>query len=884
VQEPTSIRLECPHCKYVFDKEESPEEVAFCPNCDGVLLLEDREILKFGQSFSHFGIIRFLGYSLYGPVYLANHIKADRLVLLRIISKRVVASQEWLHAISDPDLMEKNLHLANVLAPIKTGRSGEDYFQVSRYLNTKNPQTFFELPTLLNRDQVLYYAHSLISIIDEFQKKIRSPHGNINAGNIMLDGEEDVNIINMDIVVFKGDISRNQGEYVHIAPYYEAPEKIRHEQLNWSCDQYSLGATLYQMLVGVPPYEARTTKELYKLHVSGPFPAPEDRVEGNPISSDIAYLLQDMLGKVPMARFLSWKELQFAIVKLFQKSDDKDELNKKSIAATAATEVAPKPPKGAQTHRRATSRLKNNTGKMTGRRPGLNYRKNTQRITKKKKNFEYTMESTHSVAITKPKSYQQTVVSRPTNVRVSTLRAKNRRKSPVPLLIGIILGLSLLILIAVGLIKKKNETKAKQRYQDAIQYVTSMKNEDPPNFPKAIVELEYALAETKGTIYEKKLDEEYKAVKKLQADMMKRLSVFDHSIDALNEKISALDKELIATKNNPDGLDEILVKYKALPKILKKIKPVDDSARRRILKNTAKSIKQKIEKVNDKIAKRNQVRREKARVLAEEKRRAEMEARARKKAALAAAEKLKKDLIIFKENVVKLMNKTRILFIIKSQKGVLSTLNVPLTKGLPKGSLKETDIADITEEYNTWRETFKAIQLKAIRGWRFVAQSGEKFARTKILIGYIFYEIESIKEGSIKFKEKTGAKISKIKLNELNFKQFSQLLKAKGKKKRFIKDGTLGCYALSMGDFVEANKYIKSEDKTEFHNIMLAYLKYTLLTLSKTIETAESEKTFKKLTKKYHSIPEFKEAIEYVNKRTGETILEFNPPKKKKKR
>jgi len=59
-------------------------------------------------------------------------------------------------------------------------------------------------------------------------------------------------------------------------PLYMSPEQARGLVVDHRSDQYSLGATLYHMLVGIPPYSGADSKAIMRRHVFDPVPDPRN--------------------------------------------------------------------------------------------------------------------------------------------------------------------------------------------------------------------------------------------------------------------------------------------------------------------------------------------------------------------------------------------------------------------------------------------------------------------------------------------------------------------------------------------------------------------------------------------------------------------------------
>jgi len=89
-------------------------------------------------------------------------------------------------------------------------------------------------------------------------------HGDIKPSNIHLGLNDTVRLLDFGIAKrLRAD--RNSTLHNFGSPGYCAPERLSRSQVDQQSDLWAVGATLYEMLAGVPPYQAESTRKLESL-------------------------------------------------------------------------------------------------------------------------------------------------------------------------------------------------------------------------------------------------------------------------------------------------------------------------------------------------------------------------------------------------------------------------------------------------------------------------------------------------------------------------------------------------------------------------------------------------------------------------------------------
>lgn len=145
----------------------------------------------------------------------------------------------------------------------------------------------------------------------EGMRKVGVIHRDLKPGNIMLDRSGNVRLIDLG---FAGEgLSGGHGEGTTMGTAaYLAPEQARGESdLDSRSDIYSLGVTLYQLVLGELPFKASDDQEMLRKQVLDSLKGSS--VKGGGVSPHVHYFLEKMMAKDREFRFSSPSELLDAL-------------------------------------------------------------------------------------------------------------------------------------------------------------------------------------------------------------------------------------------------------------------------------------------------------------------------------------------------------------------------------------------------------------------------------------------------------------------------------------------------------------------------------------------------------------------------------------------
>ena len=168
----------------------------------------------------------------------------------------------------------------------------------------------------LNRRTSLARAAQIVTRIasglDEAHAK-NVIHRDLKPGNILFDASDQAFLSDFGIVKITetGQTSNATGTLVLGTPAYMSPEQALGKPLDRRSDIYSLGAVLYEMLTGMPPYTGPTGMSVAMKHVVEPVPDVLERRSDLPVETQA--VIARAMAKEASDRFANAGELAAAL-------------------------------------------------------------------------------------------------------------------------------------------------------------------------------------------------------------------------------------------------------------------------------------------------------------------------------------------------------------------------------------------------------------------------------------------------------------------------------------------------------------------------------------------------------------------------------------------
>lgn len=285
-----------------------PEGTVFAPHAPD----SSRSLPQPGEDLGHYAIIRLLGAGGMGSVYEAEDRESGRRIALKVLG----------HTLNSPDARERFFREGRLAASINHPNSVY-IFGTEEIGGT--PVIAMELVpggTLQDRvraegplapSEAVEAALQIIAGLEAAQQ-VGILHRDVKPSNCYLAEDGTVKIgdfgLSISTAVRTEPALTASGNFLG-TPAFCSPEQLRGEELSARSDMYAVGATLFYLLTGRTPFEAKNVVALLATVLEQRAPSPR-KLSAN-VPPGLASAVLRCLEKQPSDRYRSYDELRRAL-------------------------------------------------------------------------------------------------------------------------------------------------------------------------------------------------------------------------------------------------------------------------------------------------------------------------------------------------------------------------------------------------------------------------------------------------------------------------------------------------------------------------------------------------------------------------------------------
>ncbi|TWT52348.1 Serine/threonine-protein kinase PknB [Thalassoglobus neptunius] len=257
-------------------------------------------------SVAGYEILRCLGEGSFGMVWLARERKTGRQVAIKFFTNR--RGLDWSLLTREVEKLAVLDASRDVVRLLDVGWDHDPPYFVMEYLPHDSVATLLEDGPLPIKRAIEICAAVARALVHSHGAGIL--HCDIKPANILLDHADDARLSDFGQSRLSSDQSPALGTFYYMAPEQAAVDAV--PDVRW--DVYALGAVLYHMVTGNPPYHSEQTKKRlsasqsleerlreYRRTIQN-YPLPNEHRSTSGVDGELARLIEDCLSPDPSQR------------------------------------------------------------------------------------------------------------------------------------------------------------------------------------------------------------------------------------------------------------------------------------------------------------------------------------------------------------------------------------------------------------------------------------------------------------------------------------------------------------------------------------------------------------------------------------------------------
>jgi serine/threonine protein kinase len=322
---------------------------------DGLLTFFQAEQLLLGKwkrfTIGKYRVLEKLGSGGMGQVFLCEHKMMRRRVAIKVLPAAKADDPSSLERFYREARAVAALDHPNIVRAYDIDKDDNLHFLVMEYVDGTNLQDIIKKTGPMDPLRACHYVYQAAQGLEHAFDQAHLVHRDIKPGNILIDRQGEVKILDMGLARFFHDeedlLTKKYDESVLGTADYLAPEQaIDSHSVDIRADIYSLGATFYFMLSGQAPFTEGTVAQKLIWHQTKE-PKPILAIRHN-VPNEVVAVVERMMMKDPKARPQQPKDVADLLAPLIKTPippPPESEMPRLSLAATGGTGgVAPNGP------------------------------------------------------------------------------------------------------------------------------------------------------------------------------------------------------------------------------------------------------------------------------------------------------------------------------------------------------------------------------------------------------------------------------------------------------------------------------------------------------------------------------------------------------------
>ena len=303
LQRQRSSELAASHTSPAASVVLKPELAADSRSVVGAKLASGQRVLP-----SHFDLLKVIGRGAYGKVLLVRHKGTRKVYAMKVFDKDYLVQKgqvSYTHVERNIMAAVRHPFLVQLRFALQTS---DTLFLVMDFLAGGDLVTHLQRQGILTEDAARVYAAEMVLALEHLHS-LGIVHRDLKPENVLMGADGHVRLTDYGLAKVLGTGEDGRTRTLCGTTEYMAPEMVAKPEGGYTSavDWWSLGALLYEMLTGRPPFEGKDVKKLYKKILTAPLNFPRH------LSPKVQSLLKGLMDRDPQSRLGARRTTRFAL-------------------------------------------------------------------------------------------------------------------------------------------------------------------------------------------------------------------------------------------------------------------------------------------------------------------------------------------------------------------------------------------------------------------------------------------------------------------------------------------------------------------------------------------------------------------------------------------
>ena len=260
-------------------------------------------------------LLGLLGKGAMAKVYKARQLSLDRVVAIKVLPKRMADNPDFIERFYKEGRAAARLSHNNIVQAIDVGSTPDDlHYFVMEYVEGKTLYDIMQPPPVgegraFSEQEALDITIQIAEALSHAHRR-GLIHRDVKPKNIILTPQGIAKLTDLGLARERNDKAAAESEAgkAYGTPYYISPEQIRGEvDIDFRADIYSLGATMYHLVTGQPPFDGDTPSAVMHKHLKQQL-VPPDHINTS-LSAGIGEIIEVGMAKNRDERYTSTEDM-----------------------------------------------------------------------------------------------------------------------------------------------------------------------------------------------------------------------------------------------------------------------------------------------------------------------------------------------------------------------------------------------------------------------------------------------------------------------------------------------------------------------------------------------------------------------------------------------